>query len=83
MANEPASPNYANALTSGTDTSITNSLTNSGASYFVPSEAPVVTSNSHPVVTRADGAFWDVTSGAYVAIQNTNCGTSGFSKNGQ
>lgn len=83
MANEPANPNYVNNVTSGTDTSIVNSLTASGAQYFVPSEAPIVSSNSHPVVSRADGALWDVTAGAYVSIQNTNAGTTSFSKNGQ
>jgi hypothetical protein len=83
MANEPANPNYVNSVTTGTDTSIVNSLTASGAQYFVPTESPIVTSNSHPVVARADGALWDVTAGAYVAIQNTNCGTTSFSKNGQ
>jgi hypothetical protein len=83
MANEPANPNYANSVATGTDTSIVNSLTAGGASYFVPTETPLVTSNSHPVVARADGALWDVTAGAYVSIQNTNCGTVAFPKMGQ
>lgn len=78
----PASPNYANSVTSGTDTSLTNSVTGGGAVYG-NGELPVVTSNSHPVVSRADGALWDYTSGAYVAIQNTNIGTTSIPKNGQ
>lgn len=83
MANEPANPNYVNVLTSGLDTSIVNSLTAGGASYFVPSESPVATSTSNKVVSRADGAFYDTVAGAYIAIQNTNCGTTAFPKNGQ
>ena len=79
----PANPNYANNVTSGTDTSISNSTTGGGLSYQVPSEAPVVTSNSHAVVSRADGALYDITSAAYVAIQNTNIGTTAAPKNGQ
>lgn len=79
----PSNPNYANALGSGTDTSIVNSTTAAGTDYFSATESPVVTSNSHPVVSRADGALWDFTSGAYVAIQNTNIGTTSVPKNGQ
>lgn len=82
MAAIPANPNYANSVTSGTDTSIANSLTGGGL-IFGNSESPVVLSNSHPVVSRADGGLWDVTAGAYVAIQLTNIGTTGVPKNGQ
>jgi hypothetical protein len=78
----PASPNYANVLTSGTDTSIVNSTSAAGTGYGF-TDAPVVTSNSHPVVMRADGALWDYTSGAYVSIQNTSVGTTSCPKNGQ
>lgn len=84
MANCPANPNYANNVQSGAaDSSISESLTAGGAQYQVPAEAPIVSSNSHPVASRADGALWDVTAGAYVSIQNTNCGTTTFPKNGQ
>jgi hypothetical protein len=83
MANEPANPNLVNSVATTTDTSVVNSLTASGAQYFVPTEAPIVLSNSHPVVTRADGALWDVTAGAYVAIQLTNFGTTSVPKMGQ
>lgn len=79
----PADPNYVNNVTSGTDTSIVNSTTGGGNLFFPSSEAPIVLSNSHPVVTRADGALWDYTSGAYVSIQNTNIGTTTVPKNGQ
>lgn len=79
----PSSPNYANSIGSGTDTSITASTTGGGTQYQVPSESPIVTSNSHPVVSRGDGALWDFTSGAYVSIQNTNIGTTAVPKNGQ
>ena len=83
MANIPSNPNYANSLGSGTDTSIVNSLTGTGSSFSPSSESPIVLSNSHPVATRADGALWDVTAGAYVAIQLTNIGTTSVPKNGQ
>ena len=78
----PADPNYANNITSGTDTSIVNSTTGGGLS-FINGEAPVVTGGTHPVVTRADGALWDTTSAAYVSIQNTSIGTTSVPKNGQ
>lgn len=79
----PTNPNYVNSVTSGTDTSIVDSVTGGGTQYQVPSESPVVSSNSHPVVSRADGALWDYTSGAYVSIQNTSIGTTSCPKNGQ
>jgi len=83
MANEPVNPNYANNIQSGAaDTSNVESVTGGGASYFGLA-APVVTSNSHPIAIRADQALWDVTSGAYVAIQNTTVGTTTCPKNGQ
>lgn len=78
----PANPNYVNSITSGTDTSITNSTTGSGL-VFGNGESPIVTGGTHPVVTRADGALYDTTSAAYVAIQNTNIGTTSVPKNGQ
>lgn len=83
MANMPASPNYANVLGSGTDTSIVESLTAAGADYLNPAEAVVVTANSHNVAYRADGALYDTVAGAYVSIQNTNIGTTAAPKNGQ
>ena len=84
MANCPTNPNYANNVQAGAaDTSLVESLCGGGALYQVPAEAPVVSSNSHPVASRADGALWDVTAGAYVSIQNTNAGTTAFPKNGQ
>jgi hypothetical protein len=79
----PVNPQDVNQIATTTDTSLVESVCGGGASYQVPAEAPIVTSNSHPVVSRADGALWDYTSGAYVAIQNTNCGTTLFPKNGQ
>jgi hypothetical protein len=79
----PNNPQDVNQIATTTDTSLVESLCGAGTSYQVPSEAPIVTSNSHPVVSRADGALWDYTNGAYVAIQNTNCGTTSFPKNGQ
>jgi hypothetical protein len=80
----PNNPNYANNVQSGAaDTSLVESLTGGGTQYQVPSEAPTVTSNSHPVVSRADGALWDYTSGIYVSIQNTTIGTTACPKNGQ
>jgi len=82
MSNLSTNPNFANHKTSGTDTSIACSVTGGGSSYF-GSLAPVVTANSHPVATRADGALWDTTSSAYVSIQNTSVGTTTCPKNGQ
>lgn len=82
MANCSQNPNYANHKTSGADTSISESLVGGGASAL-NGAAIVVTANSHPVATRADGALWDITAGAYVAIQNTNIGTTSVPKNGQ
>jgi hypothetical protein len=79
----PANPQYVNSVTSGTDTSIVNSTTAGGLDFFPVAESPVVTSNSHPVVARADGALYDITAGAYVSIQNTNIGTTAVPKNGQ
>lgn len=83
MANCPANPNYVNNVGSGTDTSIVCSLTASGSDYWPITESPVVTSNSHPIASRGDGALWDITAGAYVSIQNTNIGTTQVPKNGQ
>jgi len=60
----------------GNDSSITESL-------CTFSDSPVVTSNSHPIQSRADGALWDTTSSAYVSIQNTSVGTTACPKNGQ
>lgn len=83
MSNIPTNPNFANNIQSGAaDTSLVESVTGGGASYF-GSQAPVVTSNSHPIATRGDQALWDVTSGAYVSIQNTSVGTTTCPKNGQ
>lgn len=82
MSNCSTNPNYANHKTSGADTSIACSVCGGGASAL-NSAAIVVASNSHPVATRADGALWDVTAGAYVSIQNTNIGTTAVLKNGQ
>jgi hypothetical protein len=83
MANEPVNPNYANNVQAGAaDTSNVESVTGGGSSYF-GLLAPVVTSNSHPIATRADQSLWDVTAGAYVAIQNTTVGTTTCPKNGQ
>ena len=82
----PINPNYSNSVVGypgNTDTSNDASVTGGGTQYQVPSEAPVVTANSHPVVSRGDGALWDYTSGAYVSIQNTNIGTTACPKNGQ
>jgi len=79
----PVNPQDINQLTTTTDTSLVESVCGGGLSWQVPTEAPVVTSNSHPVVSRADGALWDTTAGAYVAIQNTNIGTTSVLKNGQ
>lgn len=41
------------------------------------------TDSNGVLATRADGALWDVTSGAYVSIQNSNVGTTACPKNGQ
>jgi hypothetical protein len=79
----PSNPNYVNSQGSGTDTSIVDSTTGGGLVYQTPGEVPVVTSNSHVVASRADGALWDITSGAYVSIQNTTIGTTACPKNGQ
>jgi hypothetical protein len=80
----PVNPSYLNNVASATaDTSLVESVTGGGASYFIPTESPILISNSHPLVSRADGALWDYTSGAYVSIQNTSAGTTTFSKNGQ
>ena len=83
MANEPANPNYANSVTSGTDTSIVNSLTAGGAQYQTPGELVTVTVGGHNVASRADGALYDTVAGAYVSIQNTTVGTTSCPKNGQ
>lgn len=85
MANIPVNPTFANnvvAYPGNADTSNVESVTGGGSSYFGLA-APVVTSNSHPIATRADQALWDVTSGAMVSIQNTSVGTTGCPKNGQ
>lgn len=83
MSNMPANPNYANNVQSGAaDTSLVESLSAGGAGCFF-SDAPVVTSNSHPIATRGDQALWDITAGAYVSIQNTSVGTTTTPKNGQ
>lgn len=79
----PTNPQYVNSQGSGTDTSIVNSVTGGGLTYQVSSEVPVVTSNSHVVASRADGALYDITSGVYIAIQNTTIGTTSCPKNGQ
>lgn len=82
----PNNPNVANnvvAYPGSTDTSNNESLTGGGAGYWGTGESILVTSNSHPVVSRADGALWDTTAGAYVSIQNTNIGTTAVPKNGQ
>lgn len=82
----PNNPNYSNSVVGypgNTDTSNNESLCGGGLYYQVPSEAPIVTSNSHPIASRADGALWDITSGAYVSIQNTSIGTTSCPKNGQ
>ena len=78
----PSNPQYVNSITSGTDTSISNSVTGGGLVYG-NGELPIVTGGTHPVVTRADGALYDITSAAYVSIQNTNIGTVNVPKNGQ
>lgn len=83
MANISANPNLVNQVATSTDTSVVNSLTSGGAGYWGAGESILVSSNSHPVVSRADGALWDTTSSAYVSIQNTNAGTTSFPKNGQ
>jgi len=83
MANEPANPNYANSVTSGTDTSIVNSLTAGGAQYQTPGELVTVTVGGHNVASRAGGALYDTVAGAYVSIQNTTVGTTSCPKNGQ
>jgi hypothetical protein len=85
MANEPVNPSYANnvvAYPGNADSSNVESVTGGGSSYF-GTQPPVVTSNSHPIAIRADQALWDVTSGAYVSIQNTTVGTTTCPKNGQ
>jgi hypothetical protein len=83
MANMPTNPNYANNIQAGAaDTSLVESVTAGGASYFGLA-LPVVTSNSHPIATRGDQALYDTTSGAYVSIQNTSVGTTTCPKNGQ
>lgn len=83
MANCSQNPNFQNHKTSGVDTSISCSVSGGGASYWGQGESLLVSSNSHPVASRADGALWDVTAGAYVSIQNTNIGTTAVPKNGQ
>lgn len=82
MANMPVNPNYANNVTSGTDTSIVESVTGGGTTYFGLLD-PVVTSNSHNIASRGDQALYDTVSGAYVSIQNTTVGTTACPKNGQ
>jgi hypothetical protein len=81
----PVNPNYANNVneSGSADSSLVESVTGGGFGYFVPTESPLVSSNSHPIASRADGALWDITSGTYVSIQNSNCGTTNFPKNGQ
>lgn len=75
-------PNYQNHKTSGTDTSLNESLTGGGLSAL--NGTPILTTaGSHTIATRADGALWDITSAAYVSIQNTNLGTTSAPKNGQ
>lgn len=82
MANMPNNPNQQSHKSTQTDTSLNESITGGGTGYWglLPI---VVTSNSHPVASRADGALYDTTSGAYVAIQNTNIGTTAMPKHGQ
>ena len=79
----PVNPQDVNQIATTTDTSLVNSVTGGGLAWQVPTEAPITTAGAHPVVSRADGALWDITSAAYVAIQNTNIGTTTVPKNGQ
>lgn len=84
MANIPTNPQvFPTGGSAAADTSNAESVTGGGASYWGTGNPILVTSNSHPCASRADGALWDVTSGAYVSIQNTNAGTTTFPKNGQ
>lgn len=84
MSNMPSNPQIFPVPGSATtDTSNSESVTGGGTSFWGNGESILVTSNSHPVASRADGALYDTTSGAYVAIQNTNVGTTSVPKNGQ
>lgn len=83
MANMPANPQLVNQVATTTDNSVVNSLTAAGLGYWGVGESILVSSNSHPVASRADGGLYDTTSGAYVSIQNTNIGTTAVPKNGQ
>jgi hypothetical protein len=83
MPNNAYDANNINTYPGTPDTSLVESLCGGGLLYQVPAEAPVVTASAHPIASRADGALWDITSGVFVSIQNTNAGTTTFPKNGQ
>lgn len=44
---------------------------------------PYVLATGNPVVTRADGALWDIIKGEYVTLDQTSVGTNRTAKNGQ
>lgn len=83
MSSIPNNPNKADHKSSQTDTSINESFAGGGTTYMNPAEKPMAIGTGNPIVSRADGALWDTVAGAYIAIQNTNIGTTVCSKNGQ
>ena len=82
MSAIPKNPKKASHLTVVDDVSVVYSVVGDGTKY-TGTTPPTVTANSDPIASRADGALWDVTAGAYVSIQNTSCGTTTCLKAGQ
>lgn len=83
MSNMSNNPNNQSHKSTATDTSLNESVTAGGAGYWGSGETISVTSSGNKIASRADGALWDTIAGAYVAIQNTNIGTTAVPKNGQ
>lgn len=94
----PANPNEQPKTVPSVDISNVDSRTAAGLeSWFAPippqpavggiditkTTQPYVIATGHPVVTRADGALWDIVAGQYVTIDQTTLGTGRSSKNGQ
>ncbi len=91
----PANPNEQPGTIPAVDQYSVNSRTASGletwyAAYppmafggvpALQTNQPYVLATGNPVVTRADGALWDILEGEYVSIDKTSIGTGRTSKN--
>lgn len=82
MSNMPSNSDKKNHQGTNTDTSVVLSVSAGGAGTHMPNP-PVAVGTGNKIATRADGALYDTVAGAYIAIQNTNVGTTLCPKNGQ